>query len=76
MKTLLRVFLFAFFAGIGVGWILAQAQQRREEQAAHDEFVNDPELIAIRKERALDRQLFELMPDVIIGMDDDDKPLS
>lgn len=75
MKTLLRLFLFAFFTGIGIGWILAETQRRREEQVAHDAFVNDPELVAIRKERALDRQLFELMPDVLMG-DDDDEPLS
>lgn len=50
MKPLLRVFLFAFFAGIGVGWILAQAQQRREEQAAHEAFANDPEVKEIMAE--------------------------
>ncbi|HEX2907759.1 MAG TPA: hypothetical protein VHO69_12900 [Phototrophicaceae bacterium] len=57
MKTLLRVFLFAFAAGMGVGWFLGEQQRRREEQSAREAYANDPELAAIRKEWAQEKQI-------------------
>jgi hypothetical protein len=51
MKNVFRWLLFGAFVGLLVGWLLAQDQQRREAQAQAAAFSNDPEVLAIQKER-------------------------
>jgi hypothetical protein len=55
MKNLLRTFLLGILLGVLIGWRLAEQKQQRDEQARAEAFNNDPEIIALRKERARDR---------------------
>jgi hypothetical protein len=61
MNKLIRVFLLGLLVGIVTGWLMAEQKQAREAQADREAYQNDPELVAVRKEIALERQLMEVM---------------
>jgi Na+/glutamate symporter len=57
MKNLIRVLVVGLFAGTILGWWLAHEQQRREEEARSKAYANDPERLAIKKDRARTMQV-------------------
>jgi hypothetical protein len=44
MKNVFRWLLFGAFVGLLAGWLLAQEQQRREDEARSEAIANDPEI--------------------------------
>ncbi len=47
--------------GVVVGWLLSDERRRRQEQARSDAYNNDPEVIALRREGALLRQMADVL---------------
>jgi hypothetical protein len=64
MRNLLKGILFGLLIGAVVGWRMAEDKQRREKEAARQAYLNDPEVIALRKERALERQIDQVFDDM------------
>ncbi len=57
MKTLFRGILIGLSIGYFVGWFMGQRQHDQQQQAEQDAYQNDPELVALRREIALERQI-------------------
>lgn len=53
--------LFGLIIGVMVGWLLSDERRRRVEAAEMDAYNNDPEVIAMRRESALLRQMDEVL---------------
>lgn len=64
MKNLLKGILLGAVAGYFVGWLLAERKREQQEQAERDAYANDPELVTIRKEIALENQVEAALDDV------------
>jgi len=61
MKNLIRVFLLGAAFGVFIGWMLRDREQERKEKAASEAYANDPEVVALRKEFALIKQVDNFM---------------
>lgn len=53
--------LVGLAVGVVVGWLLSDERRRRQEQARSDAYNNDPEVIALRREGALLRQMADVL---------------
>ncbi len=61
MKNLLRGLVIGVVLGGVIGWMLRDREQERKEKAASEAYANDPEVIALRKEYDLVRQVDDFM---------------
>ncbi len=64
MKITLKVVLLILGIGFVIGWWMAQEQQRQKEKVESEAYANDPELVAIRKERARENQIDRWLDDM------------
>ncbi len=64
MNRSLRMFLVGIAIGVLLGWLLRDRDELQKRRAQDEAFESDPELIALRKERALDRQLEDALRDL------------
>lgn len=64
MKNLTRMFVLGAVFGLLLGWLLRDREQERREKAASEAYANDPELIALRKEYELLRQVDDFMDEL------------
>jgi len=64
MKNLLRGLLIGVVLGGLIGWMLRGKKQDLNAKSFEDEVENDPELIALRKERELEKQIEQALDDL------------
>lgn len=53
--------LVGLVVGVVVGWLLSDERRRRIEAAEMEDYNNDPEVIAMRREGALLRQMADVL---------------
>lgn len=64
MKNLLRGLVIGAVLGVVIGWMLRDKKQDLNAKSFEDEVENDPELIALRKERELEKQIEQALDDL------------
>lgn len=64
MKNLLRGVVIGIVLGSLIGWMLRGKKQDLNAKSFEDEVENDPELIALRKERELEKQIENALDDL------------
>jgi lipopolysaccharide export system protein LptC len=69
MRLRLQYLLLGLIGGVLLGWMWAQQAHERQEAREREAYANDPELVQLRKELALEFQL----ADVMENLEDDDE---
>lgn len=64
MANLIRGLVVGTVIGIFIGWLLREQEQERRASALEAKVENDPELVALRKERALEKQIEQALDDL------------
>jgi hypothetical protein len=73
MKNILRALLFGAVLGVLLGIHMTERGVDRLEKERHDAWVNNPEMIKLRKQAQRDRQADQWADEIEKEIDDDEE---